>query len=996
MAEAIWIINLTSEDKYHDTFKELQVNYQASTNFEFAELRYDRYSGKANSLEQRISDFITNNLQKLPIVWPHFANLQENDILRIYLIGDINERTTLELFHLLPTEIRRYQQTLAAVTTQVKITGLLSYNYDINQKLSDEQVLFLSQLNMLQRNTTTSLRPCWEIFLFQKPANNPELHYFRISQFLLYSVIGRFYHTNDYSYNEAGCAGVYFERDIQEHNESATLVAILLNSFNFGNSSVFLCTADAEALIKNSAIAKNNKLAFVTLTERIKKHSIELDFKLASKTRSLDPVKSMLDPDIITNYYRGFIPRIIQRLVNTIGTRTINAYEKFLIALNQNKRSILNGSNTEAGLKDQLTNLMFSIFKNPDSKCSLEQQRHSIKELKSYIRLKKEDFAQNQTQNEELARAFVVTPELEHAYNRAQQYLISEEQVLRDLESNLQNHPVISAKLIRTGILVFTLAILIGPVLAWIAANKLIDLGTVEITTWILIAFCFFVPLYIAASQIKWLLNQIDTSQKEYKACLLFRINEKSKVEIINAISEIYNDLLNHCDLLENRRQQTEKKLRPFRFYDNAFKSNELFQPLWVSQATNTDERSIHIDLGRSGQFNGKDILNSFPGYQLTDINGNLHFLDLLRNEEKIMHLIRKLMKQPATDILGADTQFTHTSTLNAILLLDISGSMNEKMPDGKSKIEHLQKAVKEINAEDIAWVAFSDDVYSGSNGQTIFKKNDRIPDPQGGTELHKGFIHLINNRNLGFEKVILISDGWPFTPEKAISQANNLRIPVDVIYIGTDEYGKSYMQKLADNTGGKMVVASDVDLTDSLNAAITIDIQGREEAMEFWELLQLGHFSGCAQVAQDFAKSMIITANMTTTQLLESHFNEEGIKTWVNVSKPTCGLQPGLPSNSIQTFYTGQTPINNQNLNIHISGRHDLTLDDSIIEIVQLRELSGLNQLLIKMDAKNEAEVFKNNKNVETTKLCKTYLKDSDISPIFIVNNQLFNKVKN
>jgi len=990
MAEAIWIINLATDEKYHTAFNELISNYEASGGFQIGNLRYNRYSEfnlNSVSIETEIGSFITDVIQRLPTQWPHFSTLRVNDTLRIYLVGDLMDQKTLELFHLLPTEIRRYQLTHAAVSLQVKVTGLLSFNYDISQNVKDEQVLFLTQLNLLQNNNFTAIKPYKEIFFFQKPATDPDDHFMRISQFVLFSALDGTYHTDDYSFNEAGCAGIYFEREVQVHNEAATLAAILLNSFNFSDSATFIDPNEASILVSNSNFVRNEYFDYTSIAKKLKINQV-------NPFLTIENVKpkwwKFLSIDILTNYYYGYIPRVIHKLVNETGRGMESAYEKFLLKLQQNKRELLNGSNLGQGLKTDLSNLAFKLFSTPELKCSLEQQRYVIMELQRLLKAKFEEFNVAGDTDELVFEAFAVPPELKPAYQQARNNLVNEEQSLKDLESNLKNHPVFSAKWIRALILACLSLVLLFPLFTWIVEHRIIDLGPISIIKPLILVICFAVPLVFAFIQTNWLLNRIRLYQKQYLACLYARINNKAKEEIQKAIAETYNHLKAYCEFLERKRQQIAKNLRQLSFQENKFIKNNLFQPLWESTALNLDDRNLRVILGQSGKFGEEPVLGSFSGYMYRDSNNQtVDFVNLIQDDPKIMDLIRELMTQPAQSVIGNYKDFVKTSSINAILLLDISVSMNENMPDNESKINHLRKAVKEIEA-DISWVAFSDEIYN-ENGKTVFSKNDPIPDPVGGTELYKGFIHLCDNRNLGFEKVILVSDGLPFGPEAALNRAQELGLPVDVIYIGSDTRGENFMRQLADETGGKMVVAREVDLKDKLKSAFTIDIQGRADRILFWELMRDGNYSACAEVAQEFATRKLITASTSTSVLLNNYFRLEGITQWVKSANPTCSLRPGIATQPVRSYYIGLNALMAPRLLTLINGTYVHSNNDVIVEILKHRKLEGISQLLISMDATKESDVFIANRESETSKLCNKYLAGNPVVSIFSNNHLSF-----
>jgi hypothetical protein len=132
----------------------------------------------------------------------------------------------------------------------------------------------------------------------------------------------------------------------------------------------------------------------------------------------------------------------------------------------------------------------------------------------------------------------------------------------------------------------------------------------------------------------------------------------------------------------------------------------------------------------------------------------------------------------------------------DTVFLLDVSGSMNEKV--GKErKIDHLRDVMSSYpNANKFC---FSDDVYNKQN----------IPEPNGSTNLAKGFRYL-QNTEFKAKRVVLVSDGEPDNESSALNEANKLFVPVDIIYIGDKgSRGERFMERLASSTGGKHFIVS-------------------------------------------------------------------------------------------------------------------------------------------------------------------------------------------
>lgn len=130
------------------------------------------------------------------------------------------------------------------------------------------------------------------------------------------------------------------------------------------------------------------------------------------------------------------------------------------------------------------------------------------------------------------------------------------------------------------------------------------------------------------------------------------------------------------------------------------------------------------------------------------------------------------------------------------IFLLDLSGSMSEAVEDGKPKIAHLEKVMRDYPS--VRKVGFSDSVFQWQPGQR----------PAGNTDMAAGFRHLQTLLPKP-AVVVLISDGEPNNPDDAVQEALKLHIPVNIIFMGDKgSQGEAFMMRLATLTGGKEFTA--------------------------------------------------------------------------------------------------------------------------------------------------------------------------------------------
>lgn len=124
------------------------------------------------------------------------------------------------------------------------------------------------------------------------------------------------------------------------------------------------------------------------------------------------------------------------------------------------------------------------------------------------------------------------------------------------------------------------------------------------------------------------------------------------------------------------------------------------------------------------------------------------------------------------------------------LFLLDVSGSMGEKSGD-KRKIDHLRLVIN--NYPMGRKICFSSNV----------DKGDKIPEPNGSTNLARALRHISGMPNKP-KRIVLVSDGEPDSESDALTEANHMELPIDIVFIGNKESkGQLFMEKLAARTGG-------------------------------------------------------------------------------------------------------------------------------------------------------------------------------------------------
>lgn len=149
--------------------------------------------------------------------------------------------------------------------------------------------------------------------------------------------------------------------------------------------------------------------------------------------------------------------------------------------------------------------------------------------------------------------------------------------------------------------------------------------------------------------------------------------------------------------------------------------------------------------------------------------------------------------KKSLPDHTGATAraEYVRSRPRRSIILADVSQSMAE--PAGhRRKIDVLSDALRTVGS-DADVVAFSTHPVQMLPGQ-------QLPEPRGGTALHLALDYCTDATH-----VLVISDGHPDNPHKALAAADRLRdTRIDVIYCGpeNDHEGVAFMSRLARHGG--------------------------------------------------------------------------------------------------------------------------------------------------------------------------------------------------
>jgi Mg-chelatase subunit ChlD len=151
--------------------------------------------------------------------------------------------------------------------------------------------------------------------------------------------------------------------------------------------------------------------------------------------------------------------------------------------------------------------------------------------------------------------------------------------------------------------------------------------------------------------------------------------------------------------------------------------------------------------------------------------------------------LTRSLGKSSLDDLVAARTR-------RSLLLVDVSGSMGERIQSGERKIDALRKVVATLQ-ETTRFPLAAFGTHTAGQVEVV----DVVPEPQGGTPLDLA-IDFANAQ--GATQLVVVTDGEPNDEQAAFSSARRFGGRIDVFYIGNaNTRGSRFAAELAAMTGG-------------------------------------------------------------------------------------------------------------------------------------------------------------------------------------------------
>lgn len=131
----------------------------------------------------------------------------------------------------------------------------------------------------------------------------------------------------------------------------------------------------------------------------------------------------------------------------------------------------------------------------------------------------------------------------------------------------------------------------------------------------------------------------------------------------------------------------------------------------------------------------------------------------------------------------------------DAVILIDISSSMLDRMSDGSSKHEHAKKNVLQLQRDFVGKLAIVQ-----FNNFPKLCLDGIIDGASGGTSLTPALEFIEPLDAMPDVRFIIVSDGQPQDGTRALAAANRFKSEIDVIWIGEDNdlQGREFMEKLA------------------------------------------------------------------------------------------------------------------------------------------------------------------------------------------------------
>lgn len=167
------------------------------------------------------------------------------------------------------------------------------------------------------------------------------------------------------------------------------------------------------------------------------------------------------------------------------------------------------------------------------------------------------------------------------------------------------------------------------------------------------------------------------------------------------------------------------------------------------------------------------------------------------------------LVRQQFESSLDSDLRSAVRDAETVMLLVDTSSSMSGPVDPreytGRRCIDALRDAVKDLKrgGMQVPMIAF------GGPWEAPVRFVDDPPEPYGGTPLHTAIAYA---KEYGATRLVVVSDGMPDLKDESLTQARLFGGRIDVVFVGSDKTGETFLKALAAATGGELLTGSLAD----------------------------------------------------------------------------------------------------------------------------------------------------------------------------------------
>lgn len=702
---------------------------------------------------------------------------------------------------------------------------------------------------------------------------------------------------NNKMYN-AGAAAVFFEKLVQNEQETFYLSNILLDSLAHGQDERFVDPNEATAYLNKQSGFFDMFLPSSIASE------LKVDCELVPSNRDAYSVDSEVSPFSL-NFKAVWKKYYNEYLVN-LKASLINKTKKVLMEFAHNYKETLYAAQIRFvnKFKDKIEAKVFEIFMNPEDfdAVSIPQALDILDKMRKRIAEQAKDISADKIDS------FTFPKYLEGARAQVEAEIQNNDptEVIAVLESKLRRHPVYLLSM-------FVRALVMGALLCY-AGITFIFGNMSELALWGIGTLLFLLPLGLSTWNFREYMVRINSLKDQYVACVLLKYKKELDRDLKECVSKTYADLDQFCEWLKVRKleflQSNLSTVTPPEF---SFTSSSRFQPLMTCMPYGASSEGkvlipamkvdLESDSQMSGSFGKHPVLDNPPVSKIIVRGDRYSFEEIIRDRTSnlIRDLIRQMLKSTAVAKGNVEQHVTFESIRTPrtkLLLLDVSGSMSD------NDMRELKEAVNKLShTATIKWIAFNDGLVATGDSAEDFERissgggTNYIPAIKKAKEIIDAEV---------VDQVIMISDGQPHeSVSDIIAEAYKLEQPLHTISIGNS--GASVMKQISDMTSGEQIIVSDikelsVDVESKFNVIFTLGLSGE---YTFAELMQKVYIPGCAEALHKYASAQIEIGATNIANVISKCADDKGMSEWADVSDVTCthAIAVAPRSNETRTY---------------------------------------------------------------------------------------------